>query len=431
MSHLRSTARAAVFSLTCGALLTLVACGGDSGSTGNSVNWVVAPGDVQAASNTGYMTSSDDLVTVTLPVAPALGDIVKVMGVGQGGWRIAQNAGQVIRTNHIPSSYGLHWEAGTLSARAVASSADGKKLVAAVYNGKLQTSTDFGATWTERDTDRKWWSVASSADGTKLAAAVTSGQIYTSTDAGATWTARESNRIWHRIVSSQDGTVLAAVASGSDSVHISTDSGVTWTARQIAASVGPQDIAIAMNGARMIVGTDAGYYVSQDAGLTWTAHDPGYTIYMGVAISARGDTQVARAHIGPMLLSHDFGITWAAANLDEGGGAVACSDDGRTIVIVAGDGTIQTSYDAGINWNVRGQTGEYSVSAASSAEGSRLVVSGSTNNYANALLYHSIPRTTYGTSGAIQGGQFESIELQYIGNDTFTVLSHNGNLTVE
>jgi photosystem II stability/assembly factor-like uncharacterized protein len=65
----------------------------------------------------------------------------------------------------------------------VASSADGTKLIAAVNNGQLYTSTDSGVNWTPRMTDlnRPWWSVASSEDGGKLVAVVTlGGQIYTS-----------------------------------------------------------------------------------------------------------------------------------------------------------------------------------------------------------------------------------------------------------
>ena len=45
---------------------------------------------------------------------------------------------------------------------------------------QIYTSTDSGATWTPRDSNRNWFSVASSADGTRLVAVVDGGQIYTS-----------------------------------------------------------------------------------------------------------------------------------------------------------------------------------------------------------------------------------------------------------
>src|SRR5208283_2478592 len=64
---------------------------------------------------------------------------------------------------------------------AIASSADGTKLVAVTYNGLIYNSADSGATWTTNDmSDRLTWvSVASSADGVKLVAS--GNHIYTST----------------------------------------------------------------------------------------------------------------------------------------------------------------------------------------------------------------------------------------------------------
>src|SRR5712691_621733 len=57
--------------------------------------------------------------------------------------------------------------------KAVASSADGTKLVAAIQGGSICTSTNSGAAWTRTSAPNLGWSsVASSADGTKLVAAV-------------------------------------------------------------------------------------------------------------------------------------------------------------------------------------------------------------------------------------------------------------------
>jgi photosystem II stability/assembly factor-like uncharacterized protein len=54
----------------------------------------------------------------------------------------------------------------------MASSADGTKLAFGDNGGYIYTSTDSGATWTERTTmgSNQWISIASSSDGTKLAA---------------------------------------------------------------------------------------------------------------------------------------------------------------------------------------------------------------------------------------------------------------------
>lgn len=100
---------------------------------------------------------------------------------------------------------------------AVASSADGSRLVAAAggqfYNGPIYTSTNTGANWISNTAPVAHWnSVASSADGIKLAATIYGGGIYTSTNAGETWeTNNVPNYNWQAIASSADGVKLSAV----------------------------------------------------------------------------------------------------------------------------------------------------------------------------------------------------------------------------
>src|SRR5262245_46707196 len=63
--------------------------------------------------------------------------------------------------------------APTTNWAALACSADGGKLVAAVDGGGIYVSQDFGATWTQTGAPiTNWSSLASSADGTKLFASV-------------------------------------------------------------------------------------------------------------------------------------------------------------------------------------------------------------------------------------------------------------------
>lgn len=61
------------------------------------IAWTEVTGTSQTAvANNGYITNNAGLVTVTLPSTAAVGQIVEVAGSGAGGWRIAQNASQVI-----------------------------------------------------------------------------------------------------------------------------------------------------------------------------------------------------------------------------------------------------------------------------------------------------------------------------------------------
>src|SRR5207302_1219957 len=66
--------------------------------------------------------------------------------------------------------------APTKNWQALAMSADGSKLVAAVYNGRIYTSTNFGGSWNSNNAPAlSWDAVASSADGTRMAAAYIGG----------------------------------------------------------------------------------------------------------------------------------------------------------------------------------------------------------------------------------------------------------------
>jgi hypothetical protein len=68
-------------------------------------------------------------------------------------------------------------------------------------------------------------------------------------------------------------------------------------------------------------------------------------------------------------------------------------------------------------------------SVASSSDGTKLVAV-ATNDGIYTTFLTPIQNTTVGTEGSISGSQYDAIELQYIGNDTFVVLSYEGNLAV-
>ncbi len=320
-----------------------------NGPAGPGVTWVEVTGtSVQAASNTGYLANNlSSQVTITLPPSPAVGGIVQVSGIGAGGWKIAQNAGQSIITQNIPGSIGAVWTARESNRfwHSIASSSDGTRLAAVDFGGQIggqiYTSTDSGVTWTARESNRNWSSIASSSDGTKLVAAASGGQIYTSTDSGASWTARESARYWYSIASSSDGTRLAAVVYGGQ-IYTSTDSGASWIARE--SNRWWYSIASSSDGTRLAAVDGSQIYTSTDSGITWTSRE-----------SNRG---------------------WYS---------IASSSDGIRLAAVVGGGQIYTSEQ----------------------------------------------RTTIGTTGSISGDQYDAISLQCVGNNIFTILSHEGNLMVQ
>lgn len=72
-----------------------------------AVAWSNVTGTTQAAAvNNGYITNNAGLVTVTLPSTAAVGSIVEVAGSGAGGWRLAQNASQLVNFGVLVTTTG-------------------------------------------------------------------------------------------------------------------------------------------------------------------------------------------------------------------------------------------------------------------------------------------------------------------------------------
>jgi hypothetical protein len=109
----------------------------------DTLRWEIVTGTAQqAAPNSGYLANSPAQVTITLPVSSEMGEVVRVAGMGAGGWKIAQNDGQSIFTRNLGDLPGAVWipHAGDVIWQSVASSADGIKLVAVPNPGRIYTS---------------------------------------------------------------------------------------------------------------------------------------------------------------------------------------------------------------------------------------------------------------------------------------------------
>jgi hypothetical protein len=186
---------------------------------------------------------------------------------------------------------------------AVASSADGTKLVAAGSGQPaIFTSTDSGATWVSNsipglltEYNLLWQSVASSADGTKLVAAEGFGYIYTSTNSGTTWTLNNTpgtNLNWQSVASSADGTKLVA-AEEDGWIYTSTNSGTTWISNSVPFGFW-SSVASSADGCKLVAATRAFGPLADAYGI--------YTSYSSPAPSlaiACSDTNVALCWIIP------------------------------------------------------------------------------------------------------------------------------------
>jgi hypothetical protein len=402
--------------------------------------WVTVAANTQAQPNVGYICNNGVApVTITLPSSPSVGDVYKAVAVGAGGWIIAQNANQMIAAGNLSDSIGESWTARDANRvwSAVASSADGTKLVATVKGGQIYTSTDSGVTWAPQDSSRNWSSVASSADGTKLVAGVgdnasSVGYIYTSGNSGVgSWSQHDSTRQWVSVASSADGTMLVAavygtVSAGGPGVYTSTSSGAGWSLRKavqfcssVASSADGTKLAATVYGGQIWTSINSGgNWVAHASSLNWTA----------VASSADGNRLIAAVSSGQLYISSDSGTTWIANSSISGTWAsVASSADGSRLVAVASGsgGAVYTSSDSGGTWVQRsGAPGANWAGVASSADGSKLVavVNG------GQIYTSSQGSTTTGAAGYLTGPQHSAIELIYTGNNLFLPLSHEGTI---
>ncbi|MFZ1075574.1 MAG: Ig-like domain-containing protein [Minisyncoccia bacterium] len=309
--------------------------------------------------------------------------------------------------------------------KAIASSADGTKLIAAIdmgstYDGNIFKSSDSGASWNQLGAgSHRWWTVSSSADGNSLAAAVFGGDIFTSSDGGETWTDQSSAgyRDWYSLASSADGTKLVAGSDSSD-IFTSADSGATWSEH----AVGPgrhywYSVASSADGTKLVaaaqisensdgfaVGGDI--YTSSDSGATWTDQvNAGLRSWTSVASSADGTKLAATVMGGNIFTSSDSGATWVEHSVGTGvhdWTSVTMSSEGSKLAVADGlaevngegmsSGEIYTSSDSGATWVAQTGTGSRAWSGiASSADGTKLAATDA-NGYVWTAV-NSIPVT--------------------------------------
>ena len=286
-------------------------------------------------------------------------------------------------------TWSLQASPGTTTWSALASSADGVKLVAGASNGTLYTSADSGVTWTQRTIagTHSWSIIASSSDGTKLVAydnTYGTNTIYVSTDSGVTWTKRTSlysNLYWQALTLSADGSQLVAADgydtdAGNGYVYTSSDLGLTWSIRLSMPQGSTTNIATSADGTKMVaVQGQPGYiYVSTNSGVTWTSRtSAGSRAWQNVSSSADG-TKLAASVAGSLYVSTDSGATWTART-SPGAEFVASSADGSKLITAMNFGYFSTSTDGGVTWTQQTSfgTGAWRQMAVSS-DGSRLLV---------------------------------------------------------
>jgi len=273
-------------------------------------------------------------------------------------------------------------------------SSDGSKMITGVEGGYLYTSTDWGVTWTPRfaDAGRSWYSVAMSSDGSKLYAANNQG-VYSSTNGGVTWTQRKTASHLGYLGVSADGTKLVFAENLGD-VWTSTDSGATWTDRLTISPYNQwQSVASSADGSKLVAVSNPGYlWLSSDSGVTWTqkliSPSGANTAWASVSMSSDG-TRIAAAvstlagtYPGKVLISYDGGNSWTPTGIGTSWSAIVVAGNGSRISAAMYDGVLNKLYSG--------------------------------------------PISTTTIVDTITGIKDSAVELVYIGNNQFAMVSSNG-----
>ena len=298
---------------------------------------------------------------------------------------------------------------------AIATSADGSKVVAAlknpdnIYTSKIYSSSDSGATWTDRSGagSDKWYQVAMSANGSTIIAGGES-KFVVSTNSGANWSTISGYT--SSVAMSSDGTKMARVSNGI--IYLSNDSGQNWARSSVPSNFAL--VAYSGDGNLLIAATSDGHLFTL-TGLTWTERAPvpsNFTNnWSNIITDSTGSTifvsRYQESTSGDLYKSTDSGATWSKQSNFPGqqmnSGQLTC--DATCAKIYANpyyipDGFnylgnawgIWSSLDGGATWtqeNVLNPHLYRGFVIAMSSNGKKIYASESTRNDGNRLLTYN------------------------------------------
>jgi hypothetical protein len=284
----------------------------------------------------------------------------------------------------------------------IVSSANGKKLMATVYEGignyetngeGIYLSTNSGATWAFSYPLNFAGRNISTADGKKMAVVSWDGvmSIYTTTNSGGTWTPASAPPMgsWNSnirgMIASTDGSKLFVFyADGTDNsgVYGSTNWGTSWSAITTLNEAWNLTTCTA-DGTRLagiISGSSVQVLVSTNTGVSWqpAAPIPGQST-PAILCTADGSKLIAADNVG-LFVSTNWGTSWSQTNTAIGGEIAGSADAslllGTRLNTANGNYDICTSTNLGASWTSNCIPEAPWASVACSADGNELMVTG-------------------------------------------------------
>jgi hypothetical protein len=105
---------------------------------GGVSNWSALSASGTASANIGYILDSNSNLSINLPFTASVGDVIKIVGIGSGGWTLKQITGQVVHFGVVNTTSG---SGGSLAST---HTADALELICVVLNSEWNVSSSVG-----------------------------------------------------------------------------------------------------------------------------------------------------------------------------------------------------------------------------------------------------------------------------------------------
>ena len=403
--------------------ITAAASGQDTGFAWEEVTGT----SQQALPNHGYITNNSAQVTITLPISPSIGTIVRITGKGAGGWKMAQNADQQIVDVKTPRGWNNR---DSRNWYRMGASSDGSVILGALYLSNIYVSQDSGESWRKVGLGTvsitSCEGVATSSSGATMCAVkqTTSNNCYVSVDYGETWTLNSPAATSINCVTFSPGAAEGNIVVGLNggTLYSTSNYGASWTSR------GPSKnwtgIAWAAGGAVAACVQSDYIYTAPAISLSWTAQtNSGSRNWAGICISSDGTKLAACVGSGYIYTSTNSGVDWTERTSlgTQAWKSISMTPDGAQLVACGAGISIYTSTDFGANWTAE-PVPSYDFNTVRYMDaGDRIVASSDSGMYT-----YIAGETVVGVGGYIESKYYNDyIGLQYVGSNQFKIIDQS------
>lgn len=291
----------------------------------------------------------------------------------------------------------------------VSVSGDGVYLYATDVGG-VRTSTDAGMNWrdanTSLDLNLPLADIATNNTGQYVVTVQNGGVIQTSNNFGNSWTTREAPFGAYRVAISSSGQYIAAL-NPNLGVYWSNNFGASFSLRTLPAGSGQvTTIALSGDGSKILIPSHQNEFLLLASGFTANfvrvSGIPSLP-YGPVAISGDGNTMLSAVYGGEIWVSRNRGLNWYESKVvseivdDRNYTAATISYDGSKIGIARSGSYLMTSSDTGLNWEARPGSGRTGWTGITATQDGMIMYA----NLSGEEIYKSLPSYIWYDSGTV------------------------------